>query len=138
MGNTLSYKKDFGLILVGAIIFTASFLWKDYLTDVEEVYFPKGKGLLGRLFFVIIVSVLLVVLAVHLKDVFGISSKDRNTINFDDSPLDDNNGIDSIGDLIGADNLDIDNFETVDDNQIKPIKSIKISLNLPVNANNLA
>ena len=112
MGNTVSFKKEFGLILVGAIIFTASFLWKDFLSDVEERYFPKEQGLGKRLVFVIAVTIILIALAVHLKGFFGISSN-KNSIQFDDSPIDDEDDYNSIGDYIGADHLDLDHFKLV-------------------------
>ena len=44
MEITVSFKREFGLILIGALIFTASFLWKDLITDVEEKYFPNSNG----------------------------------------------------------------------------------------------
>lgn len=87
-----SFRIEFGLILVGAVIFTASFLWKDFLSDVEEKYFPKSNGLGGRFLFVVIITILLVTFAVYLKDVFKLSTngkKTSNIFNFDDDPNDD-------------------------------------------------
>lgn len=105
MGNTLSFKKEFGLILVGAIIFTASFLWKDLLTDIEERFFPKKKGITGRIFYTVIVTIILVLVAVHLRGVFGINDN-KSPIKFDDQPLDDEEErVD-----IGLDNIDPDNY----------------------------
>ena len=102
MGNNMSFKKDFGLIIVSALIFTASFLWKDFLTDVEKMYFPKNKGLGGRFFFVVLVTVILVAVAVHLRVVFGLSSTDKNPIEFDDSPIESN----PLGDLLSLDSAE--------------------------------
>ena len=99
MGNTISFRKEFGLILVGAIIFTASFLWKDFLTDLEQYFFPKGQNLTGRALYTIIVTIILILMAVHLRTVFGLSSSSQSSIKFDDSPIDDNSNIDiGIGD----------------------------------------
>lgn len=83
--NSESFKKEFGLIIIGAIIFTASFLWKDLFNDVEEMYFPKAKGLLGRVFFTFIVTVLLIFLAVFLRRMLGLDT--QNVIKFDDNPI---------------------------------------------------
>lgn len=80
--DIITFKKEFGLIIVGAIIFTASFLWKDLLSEIEEKFFPKGYGLMGRIFFVILVTLILVVLAIELKQYFGLSQP----ITFDDAP----------------------------------------------------
>ncbi|AAV50943.1 hypothetical protein [Acanthamoeba castellanii mimivirus] len=92
MGNYISFKKEFGLILVGAIIFTASYLWKDLLLEIEEKYFPKGYGLMWRSIYTILVTVILVLVAIHLKNQFGLVNKDSKdpkdkSIEFDDSPI---------------------------------------------------
>lgn len=84
MGNTTSFRKEFGLIIVGALIFTASFLWKDLLTEIEEVIFPKGYCISGRILYVIIITIILVSIAVHLKGVLGLSN--YKTYKFDDDP----------------------------------------------------
>jgi len=87
MGNNTSFQKDFGLILVGAIVFTASFMWKDLLTDIEEIYFPKNQGILGRIIFTIIITILLLVSAMHLRKTFGLTNMSESPITFDDSPI---------------------------------------------------
>ena len=97
MGNAVSFKKEFGLIIVGAIIFTASFLWKDLLTDIEELYFPKKYGLTGRVIFTALITMILVLAAVQLRSRFGLTNQ-QSRVRFDDDPL--NNpgpGNDSVG-----------------------------------------
>lgn len=108
MGNNVSFKREFGLIVVGSIVFTASFLWKDLLTDIEEMYFPKHYGLAGRVVFTVVVTILLIAFAIHLKNVFGISSNGRRPIKFDDDPIDGNNGragMDGGGGMLGMDGM---------------------------------
>jgi len=83
--NKSSFKKEIGLILVGAIIFIASFMWKDLFKDVEEKYFPKEYGLTGRFIFTILVTIILVLLAVYLKDVWNLSQPTQYKL--DDDPL---------------------------------------------------
>lgn len=85
MGNAISYRKEFGLILVGALLFTAAFLWKDLITDIENYYFPRDKGLFSRVIFVIIVSIILVVIAVELKNGFGLVNTPPVQLDDDDS-----------------------------------------------------
>lgn len=100
----MSFKKDFGLIVVGAIIFTASFLWKDLLSDIQEYYFPKKFGLTGRAMYVLIVSIILVMIAVHLRYRFGLVNNNQNPpIQFDDQPLQDTIANEPI-DIGGGDN----------------------------------
>lgn len=85
------FKREFGLIIIGGLVFTASFLWKDFLTDVEEAYFPKEYGLFGRFVFVIVITALLITMAIHLKDRFGLTNTHvRSAIRFDDQPINDN------------------------------------------------
>lgn len=84
MGNIVSYRKEFALVVVGGIIFIASFLWKDMFTDIKDQYFPKEYGLTGRLLFTIIVTMLLVMLAVHMKHIWGLNGVDTS-LSFDDN-----------------------------------------------------
>ena len=96
MDNIASFKNEFGLILIGAIIFTASFLWKDLLSDVEEIYFPKSEGLTGRIIFTIVITITLICLAVLLRKLLKLDNNTNNTndknkspIQFDDTPIPD-------------------------------------------------
>lgn len=105
MGNTISFRKEFGLILVGAIVFTASFLWKDLISDIQEYYFPKNFGLKGRALYVFVVTTILIIAAINLRYTFGLANGQdkRNPIQFDDGPIDDTIADDSsIGGDIGG------------------------------------
>ena len=73
-----TFKKEFGLIIIGAIIFTASFLWKDLLVDIEDLYFPKSDGLLRRFVFIMAITVILVIVSICLKNLLGINNLDTN------------------------------------------------------------
>lgn len=89
MGNNVSFKKEFGLIVVGAIVFTASFMWKDMLSDIRELYFPKEYGIAGRLLFTIVITMLLILLAVELKHMWKLNgTPPEQPIIFDDNPID--------------------------------------------------
>lgn len=74
MNPTQSVKIEFGLIFVGAIIFTISFMWKDLLTDIEEAYFPKESGLFGRTIYTLVITMCVVYLVVYLKNLFGLNN----------------------------------------------------------------
>jgi len=89
MNSIFTFKKEFGLILVGAIIFTASFLWKDFILDIEDLYFPKNRGLWNRFFFVLIVTIMLVVISISVKGIFGINGTVQNNTFSYDEPIDD-------------------------------------------------
>ena len=113
MGNYVSFKREFGLILVGAIIFTASFLWKDLLMDIENIIFPKQNDIVGRIMFTIIVTVGLVYLAVHMKNFLGLNQPADSPIRFDDDPIGDND--DAIDNDTGI-NFDILDISDLDSN----------------------
>lgn len=81
-------KKEYWLIIIGALIFTASFLWKDLLTDFEEHLFPKGSGLLGRTLYVLVVTFIIVMISVHLKTKLGLTTTNVTSL-LDDSTLGD-------------------------------------------------
>ena len=75
MGNIITFKTEFGLIVVGSIIFTASFLWRDLLLDIENHLFPMARnnyGILWRIIYTVIISLILVLVAIHLKNIFGL------------------------------------------------------------------
>nr|WBF71037.1 hypothetical protein [Megavirus caiporensis] len=123
MGNSISFRREFGLIVVGAIIFTASYLWKDLLLDIEERYFPKHYGLLWRAIYTILVTIILILLAIHLKNQFGLNSggdsngnsSGKKAIEFDDGPIRDDDApstvdVSSVADM--SDNtISIDSHE---------------------------
>lgn len=94
MGNIVSFKREFGFILVGAIIFTASLLWKDTIVEIEEKFFPKSHGIMVRITFTIVITIMLVALAVHLKDFLGLNTPNANDIrnltthHFSENPID--------------------------------------------------
>lgn len=88
MGNNISIKNDFGIVIVGGLIFVVSFLWKDLLTDFEDYLFPKDRySLLGRSVYVIVVTIFILSLVVFLRNILGLRS--TKSSKFDDQPDDD-------------------------------------------------
>ena len=69
-------------------MFTASFLWKDLLGDVKDIYFPKHRGLAGRVIFTILVTIILVILAIYIRDVLKLNQPTVTAIRFEDEPID--------------------------------------------------
>jgi hypothetical protein len=65
-------KTEFGIIVVGAIIFTASFIWKDFFSDIQEQYIPEtGKHyLIYRLIAIIFTTIGLILVAIFLQITF--------------------------------------------------------------------
>ena len=87
-----SFRKDFGIIIISALIFLVSFLWKDLLSDIEELYFPKTKGLGGRVMFIMAVTFFILIVVVFIRRFVGLDNDGGNgqqQTQFDDSPLDD-------------------------------------------------
>lgn len=87
MINLISFRQEFGFIIISALIFVASFLWKDFFSDLEEYYFPKKNGILSRFFYTVIVSCIVIFIAVNLKNLLGYTKEIQSGLNFDDSPL---------------------------------------------------
>lgn len=85
MGNNISFRTEFGLIVVGAIIVTASLLWKDLFTEIGEKLFPKHQGLGGRAFYTLMITILLIMFAVFLKDIWNIKNVSEPPIKPDPS-----------------------------------------------------
>ena len=75
--------REFWFIVIGAILFTALFIWKDFISEIEEIYFPKHKGLFWRGMYVLFVTVILILIAVGIKSRLGIRGTGTN-IQFDD------------------------------------------------------
>jgi len=97
MGNIWSIRREFGLIIEGAIIFTVSFLWKDWFTDFKNVYFPKETNLFEGAIYTLVVSIALIALILEARGIFGLEPGRR--YRFDDSPI----GNDNSGDTVGGD-----------------------------------
>ena len=100
MGNNIdTFSREFGLIVIGAIIFTASFLWRDLFGDIRDMYFPHHQGILGRAIYTIFLTIALVVLAVHLRFLFGLASEPPTTSSSsDDDSIDSSDHSSSNGD----------------------------------------
>lgn len=88
MVDIATFKREYGLVLVGAIVFTASFLWRDLLSDVKDIYFPKYHGLAGRTIFTILVTIILVIVAIYIRDVLRLNQPSVTAIRFDSDPID--------------------------------------------------
>jgi hypothetical protein len=76
MGNNVSYRKEFGLMIMGALIFAASFLWKDLFVEIEEIYFPKKYGMTGRVIYTIIITAIIFLVVIYIKDKYGLVNSD--------------------------------------------------------------
>ncbi|AYV84640.1 MAG: hypothetical protein Hyperionvirus32_7 [Hyperionvirus sp.] len=74
----IAFKREFGLMIIGGIIFTISFIWHDYFKDIQEMFFPIQKGLLARTIYMIIITALFVFIAMKLRPFFGLSSTTKD------------------------------------------------------------
>ena len=61
------FRADVELVVIGALIFVASFAWRDFFSDVEEVVAPKTQGLLGRFVFVVVETIVIVLLIMLVR-----------------------------------------------------------------------
>ena len=81
MGNNLGIKKEIGLIVVAALVFTAAFLWKDFIIDIEEFYFPTHQGLLDRALYTLIMTCIIILIVIYLRRNLGITNNDIASLN---------------------------------------------------------
>lgn len=94
MSLPLTFRQDFGLVLVGSVLFTASFLWRDFFSEVRQKYFPDNDSLFTTFIYTVLVTFFLVVVAGGLRNVFGISATDAQQeansgpdVKADDAPV---------------------------------------------------
>lgn len=82
------FVKDFIGIIIGAFIFIVSFLWKDLLSDIQEIYFPPSNGLQGRIIYVMCVTLVILIIVIIMKKIVGYDDNNiiQNLFQFDDTP----------------------------------------------------
>lgn len=82
-----TFKRDFGGIVISALIFVVSFLWKDLLSDIEQIYFPTSQGLGGRVLYIGLVTFLILTFVIFLRKMLQLEQQNRtNGHGFDDAP----------------------------------------------------
>lgn len=84
--NTIKlFKKQFGFIFISSIMFIASFLWRDLLKDIEDMYFPKNS-LLSRFIYTIFITIMLAILIIYLKQVFELNTEWNGSVDITQDP----------------------------------------------------
>lgn len=78
-----NFSNSLALIIISSLIFIASFLWKDFLSDLQSYLFPNTHNMLNRFLYTLVLSSILIGLAIILREWFQIS----NQLQFDDTPL---------------------------------------------------
>ena len=90
------FKREFGLIFIGSIMFIASFMWRDLLKDIEDEFFPKSS-LVSRFLYTLIITIMLAFIIIHLKNFFEINHNTNLTPDITSDPVkQDDNSIDDI------------------------------------------
>ena len=78
-----TFVEDLVGIIISALIFIVLFLWKDVLTDIQELYFPRVQGLRRRLLYTFAVTAMILLFIIFLRRLLRLHS---NQIRFDASP----------------------------------------------------
>lgn len=81
----LLFREELQLVIVGALIFVASFAWRDFFSDVKDKIAPRHAGLLGRFVFTVVETVILVFLIISVERLFASSSSPRQHRHFEDT-----------------------------------------------------
>lgn len=66
------YKKQYAVIVIGAVILVLSLIWKDLIVDLQNKMFPKKHTLIGDTFFAIAITGLGVLAVVFLRNSLNI------------------------------------------------------------------
>lgn len=74
----MAFKEEFGLIFIGALVFIVSFLWKDYISDMQQVIFKTYSNPLTRFLYILAITIIVISLIVHLKNYLGLSNNGKN------------------------------------------------------------
>ena len=61
------FRAGIELVIVGALIFVASFAWRDLFSDIEDVVVPRSKGLGGRFLFVMVETLVIIALIIIIR-----------------------------------------------------------------------
>ena len=64
--------REFALVVVGAIVLTASLMWKDYIVDVQQRLFPDQTNLINKLLFTVLLTLVFVVILVAIRRKFDV------------------------------------------------------------------
>jgi hypothetical protein len=85
-GNTFS--QELGLIIIGALIFIVSFMWKDFITDIEHVFISANPSMLARFIYIMVVTFIVIYLVVFLRNYLRLAGGGNQSAlpTFDDSP----------------------------------------------------
>lgn len=79
-----TFTQEIGLILVGVLAFIISFMWKDFITDMEHIILPSQPSMLARFLYTMTVTILVISLVIYLKRYLNLSGIPH----FDDHPED--------------------------------------------------
>lgn len=67
----MAFKEELVLILIGALVFIVSFLWKDFISDMGKIIFKDGTNPLTRFFYIMIVTIIAISAIIYLRSYLG-------------------------------------------------------------------
>lgn len=71
--DTSRFEKQFGIIVVGALVLVASLLWRDWLVQLQNEYLPQAKdNLWDSLLILLCITGVLVITMVAMRSLFGL------------------------------------------------------------------
>ena len=71
------YAREFGLLLIGALVLTVSLIWKDLIMEIEEYFFPiKEGGLKQRFLVTVLLTFIVITVIIIMRSYLGVSSDD--------------------------------------------------------------
>jgi len=97
--NASTFSEELGLILVGALVFIISFMWKDFITDFQHVFLSENPSILARFFYTLLVSIFIVQIIVWIRNYLKLSKRFAGFFPLEDVPdaKSSSSGLSSIG-----------------------------------------
>jgi len=87
------FSQELGLIIIGALIFIVSFMWKDFITDLEHIFISKNPSMTARFFYILAVTIIVIYGVVLLRNSLGLTGVSPHSIlpSIDNAPDSDYN-----------------------------------------------
>jgi len=79
------------VVVIGALVFIISFMWKDFFTDVEQFVFAGNPTLTEKFFYISFISIIVIGIIIYLKNI-GLATDSLILNQLDNSPIDTGDG----------------------------------------------
>ncbi|CAI2358439.1 Hypothetical protein MVR_LOCUS145 [uncultured virus] len=68
--NNVTATTVFAIIVISALIFLCTAMWKDFFMYIERLYFPEGGGIIFKFMYLVLMTVLIIIIILLIKKWF--------------------------------------------------------------------